>query len=1164
MAARVLNDTRPAGTPKPHRIFLWRSRSRDDLRTTIDRFRNTEAERPWEALIERPGQGRMDAGEHRLAVVAEGAADLDDKLAVALRRLEGIGGEFAFPRGIHYRCEAGRVGKVAFMFPGQGSHRLGMVEALSRSYPGADEFWETADTVLEGRLDQPLSKYVFPEVREGSATGALTETDIAQPAIGTADAVMHHVLTDLGIGADMCIGHSYGEYAALYAAGALSFEDLIKVSAARGGAVRQACRGREGAMLALGVNREAAERLVSRSDGIVVANVNGPAQTVVSGTKAEVDCLFERCADEGVRATRLDVAAAFHSPLLQPARNPLRRILDETPFSRTRIPVYSNTTGEPYPVDPESMKDRLVDHLTMAVHFMDGILNMHRDGARVFVEVGPGSTLAGLAGNTLKETAIVAGVDHRDGVFGLLNALARLFVAGVPWSLERLQAWMFEMVGGRGASVRQQIDGGVSGKRSPARVEGSQGVEAWPSDVHAAMQRHQSLMRLFVESQAKVMIRYLGRRDALAPVSSKDQGAGRLAAVPLVPIDKEPEDAQAMDAARADSAGSGAKGTILDELRSVVASLTGYPADILDADLDLESDLGIDSIKRVEILAELMERSLGLAEAPDDERRGFARLTTLAQMAEYLRGAAVGSSRSGKAVSEGASGTVLVDSADTGDSGAMRAPRPARHTIEWRDSRIAANGRLREGTVIIAGPDAVMGDTLGAALHAEHSGLGAATPDELHMQAGMDDVVGYVHLGSFRAPATARELCQTADAIRDDLVRMISNLQALEERLRSSRGFVVVATEGMPIDTSGNADANPLAGGHVGALKSLAHEWPEVDCRAVEIPRHTDIEGLAHIIVSELGSDDKLVEVSYQQDQRRTPVLRGAEAMAGPAEDRVQLDEGDVLLVTGGARGITAEVASVLAAHWRPVMLVVGRTVATEVNDSYCGISDMAELKREIAKTLAASGEPVSAPSIEATYRSIVRQREVAENLRRLRDLTGEVHYTIADVGDGKSLDRVVAEAYRRFGRIDGVVHGAGVIEDRLISDKDMKSFERVLRPKVDGALALVGSLRLDELKFLCFFSSTAALLGNAGQCDYAAANETLNRLARWLNPRVPARVFSMIWGPWEPEVGMVDDLLARGFAKRGISLIGREEGAAAFVDEVRLGAKEDAEVVFG
>lgn len=1145
MAAQLVS-TWGTDSPKRHRIFLWRSRSVDDLRADVARFRDTAAERSWTVRVDRAeNDGRADGLIHRLAVVADGPADLDEKLATTIRRLERANGGFSFPQGMHYRIHPGPPGKVAFMFPGQGAHRVGMVDGLSRLYPDADSIWVAADGFLDDRLDQRLSTYVFPPPTEAeSALLALAETHVAQPAIGAANWVVHHVLTDLGVRADMYVGHSYGELVALAAGGALSFAELVRLSETRGRAIGRACRGREGAMLALGADQDAAERLVSTCNGVVVANVNAPEQTVVSGPKPEIDDLCQRCADEGIRATKLDVATAFHSPLIRAAEGPFRRDLDAISFSSPHVPVYANTTAEPYPADPEAMRACLVDHLTMPVRFMDGILNMQRDGARVFVEVGPGTTLAGLAGSILKQQdVLVTSVDHRDGLFGLLNALARLFVAGVPWSMERLRERVLNRVPEKTGDTAGSAVRSVGAESSERRLPDVDRTErAWNVDV--AMRRHQKLMKQFVESEAKVMIRYLRSDDAPAPTP---------------PEEVEPLEVRGAARTAADRA---VDTPVLDVLRSLVASLTGYPVELLDPDLDLESDLGIDSIKRMEILAEFMRRSSSHT-TTEDETRVFSRLATLAQMAAHLDGASAGTSPSQGVYSDDRGDPAERSEGAITELDGEHGPQATRQAIRWRDASTAATDRRRDGLVVVGGLKADSGEAFSATLVAAWPRLSTIAFDKLPKDAHIKDVAGYVHLGTFGSPSTVTELRQSADIVRDDLLGMVSNLQALEGPLRESRGFVVVMTG--PVPGASDPDANPLAGGHVGALKSVAHEWPEVDCRALEVPRGADGAKLADLLASELRVfADKCVEVSYRSGRRQTPVLQATGIEARAAEDQVRLDHNDVILVTGGGRGITAEVARALAEHCRPVLVVVGRTVPTGEPERYRDLSDAAELKREIARALRESGESAAAPSVAAAYKTIMRQRELAANLRRLREFAAETHYMVADAADSGSVGRMVDDVYRKFGRIDGVIHGAGVIEDRLIGDKDLRSFQHVMRPKADGALALVGSLKLDQLKFIGFFSSTAAVLGNAGQCDYAAANGVLNWLARWLSLRTPARVLSMIWGPWEAGVGMVDDLLARRFEARGIPLVDRQQGSAAFLEELRRGSKEDVEVVFG
>src|SRR5262249_53304340 len=157
------------------------------------------------------------------------------------------------------------------------------------------------------------------------------------------------------------------------------------------------------------------------------------------------------------------------------------------------------------------------------------------------------------------------------------------------------------------------------------------------------------------------------------------------------------------------------------------------------------------------------------------------------------------------------------------------------------------------------------------------------------------------------------------------------------------------------------------------------------------------------------------------------------------------------------------------------------------------------------------------------------------------------VEYHAVDVADAAAFGSLLDDVLARFGRIDGVVHGAGIIEDKLVRDKTIESFERVLRPKVAGALTLMARLRPETLKFLVLFSAVSARYGNRGQCDYAAANEILNKLAASWSRSGSARVVSINWGPWESSGGMVSAELAQKFAEAGVKLISRGQGRKAF-----------------
>ena len=200
--------------------------------------------------------------------------------------------------------------------------------------------------------------------------------------------------------------------------------------------------------------------------------------------------------------------------------------------------------------------------------------------------------------------------------------------------------------------------------------------------------------------------------------------------------------------------------------------------------------------------------------------------------------------------------------------------------------------------------------------------------------------------------------------------------------------------------------------------------------------------------------------------------------------------------------------------------------------------------------------------SVEAQYRALIHGREVRCTLDRLARLGARVEYHAFDVRDTARLESLVASLYERYGRIDGVIHGAGIQEDALLAGKSVESFDRVYDTKVAPALALARTLRPEALRFLVFFSSVAARWGYAGGTDYAAANEVLNKLAGKLDREWPARVVSIGWGPWG-EVGMATRYPPELMMQHGFAFIPPRVGCDLFLRELTQGRKGETEVLF-
>ena len=276
----------------------------------------------------------------------------------------------------------------AYVFPGQGAQFVGMGKDLYDNYPMAKDLFEKANSILGFRI----TDLMFAGTDED-----LKQTKVTQPAI-----FLHSVILAKVMGAsfkpDMVAGHSLGEFSALVANGALSFEDGLVLVSKRALAMQKACEAEPSTMAAvLGLDDKIVEDACASIDGIVVAaNYNCPGQLVISGSIPAVDAACEKLKSLGAkRALRLPVGGAFHSPLMEPARVELEKAIKETTISKPICPVYQNVNASPVS-DPETIKQNLVAQLTSPVRWTQTVKNMTKDGATDFVEVGPGKVLTGL------------------------------------------------------------------------------------------------------------------------------------------------------------------------------------------------------------------------------------------------------------------------------------------------------------------------------------------------------------------------------------------------------------------------------------------------------------------------------------------------------------------------------------------------------------------------------------------------------------------------------------------------------------------------------------------------------------------------------------------------------------------------------------------------
>jgi len=337
--------------------------------------------------------------------------------------------------------------------------------------------------------------------------------------------------------------------------------------------------------------------------------------------------------------------------------------------------------------------------------------------------------------------------------------------------------------------------------------------------------------------------------------------------------------------------------------------------------------------------------------------------------------------------------------------------------------------------------------------------------------------------------------------------------------------------------------ADPLSGGLAGLSKTAGHEWPEVVTKTIDLGSFADPAAMCRDLAAELfrpGSSETGLSQSGRIGLRLLD-------LSPPPTDALPLAEGDLVVITGGGRGVTAATAIALAGACRPFLVLLGRSKGPEPEPEWLArTTDESRIKRAL---LDHANKKLHPKEIEERYQQVIAGRELRATLDRIAAVGGKAIYRPVDIRNSAEVKALLTELQQQHGPLKGIVHGAGVLADRLIVDKTREQFRQVYATKVAGLRSLLAAAG-DQLRVLALFSSTTGRFGRTGQVDYAVANEVLNKLAQEEARHRPAcRVVSINWGPWDG--GMVTPSLKKVFAGEGIGLIGLAEGGAFLVSEL-------------
>ncbi|HNU04408.1 MAG TPA: beta-ketoacyl synthase N-terminal-like domain-containing protein, partial [Anaerolineae bacterium] len=458
--ARPLAVPAPSSAKKPVRgILAIGAANPVALKDRLDEAWR-QAEGGWAPPIAPPDPAELRQPE-RLVIDFGDPGELLEKLAKA-RKAAGFDNPQAWKalaaQGI-FRGSGAPAGKIAFLFPGQGSQYTNMGRELAALDPVVAETFREADGVMTPILGRPLTSYIFVDSADPTAMKQaerdLMQTAITQPAMLTMDTAFYKLLAEYGFQPDMVMGHSLGEYGALIAAGIMPFAHALEASAARGAEMTKVSMDDNGWMAAVMAPYDVIMQTLSEIDGYVVAaNINSYNQCVVGGASKAVEQAIERFTAKGFQAMRIPVSHAFHTKIVAPASKPLRKVLDRLSISEPALPLVANVTGELYPTTVEGIKDILELQIASPVQWVKGLETMYREGCRTFVEVGPKKALKGFVDDVLgsKPDVVSLFTNHpKTGELASFNqALCGLYAAG--YGVQALDAQRSTTVNG-GQSV---------------------------------------------------------------------------------------------------------------------------------------------------------------------------------------------------------------------------------------------------------------------------------------------------------------------------------------------------------------------------------------------------------------------------------------------------------------------------------------------------------------------------------------------------------------------------------------------------------------------------------------------------------------------------------------------------------------------------------------
>ena len=960
---------------------------------------------------------------------------------------------------------------IAACFPGHGSQSINMFQGCLSNFPEAQQVIAQADSLYKERYGEPLSTTV-----NSGKDSRLTMPTVMQPAIVTASLAMFAVIKSAGIPISMFMGHSLGEYSALIASDAITFDDGLSAVMDRAETIDSIPYGMRGAMaVVLPRSSHDMHRIksivtaLSCQGPLSIGIINSDKQLVISGAKALVVRVTERLAAESIESSILPIPVGFHSPVLSPVLMEFKRKLENYQWRKPSIPVISTITQGPLQdSDIENLPQLLAGQLVTPFDFRDSVTSCLSMGAKLFVDMGPKRIIANLIADQV-----------RDGE-------AKVF-----------------------------------------------GLDYGPNGGAKTIDRIQALQWLYDTQES--------RQNAAPEPSASSLQTSKVTASDL-------------------------RNVLLD----AICEVTGYPAEVISPDLDLEADLGIDSVKQMQALGTVAEQ-IGV----QPESLDLSQAHTLHQIVDCIKQAAASSGLQ----KEEQTNTEEFHSGESFSNVKRFIPQIIDKPLsidlgvtDWSNSSCLF---IQSGNQVL---DSSIQQTLQPIFRTMHT----ITADKLisggaypTAESEMIQMILDCHSLNSSSPAFGEQTDAWLDTAQEKYAETFKLSQSLYPLIEQTEGNVawlsVTGAGGVSgVGTTGSGDpVDTLASGF---YKSLGKEFNNLKVKTLDVDSHTDTP---KAILDEVRHyyQDQDCEMGYLHGCRH--VVRVIPLVTRQKYSiRKQLPAGTVAFFSGGSRGIALECAKALADEQPQINVVI--TGRSDINDPqakdwlHLTEEDWNKAKADFFRESKRNNPSLGAIELSEEYNRISHIRTLANNLKTAISTRSNLHYIPCDIADAQSTDNAVRKARKQWGNLSLVVHAAGLESFGRLPGKTLSRTQKSIAVKLGGFINLYQATK-DEPSLTAFisFGSVSGRFGMDGQVDYTAAAATLSALSHTIPMNTPANqkipFVTMEWSAWS-QVGMAahPQVIAVQKQERGMEYIPVKVGTEFFLDELALGTADPEVLIMG